>query len=169
MNIEPHFLSRFLRLGPGPHHAANAPAISNPRLQRLYELWDTKRGGSLVAPARSDFSIAEFKPWLGNLLILDNIGAREDIRFRLYGTNLAELFGFDLTYKTVLESTLLIGDRPLVEYQEVSQQQRPIHVSRFTPTARRHIAVDKLALPLMSHDRVDQILAAIYPSEPDEI
>jgi hypothetical protein len=169
MNIEPHFLSRFLRLGPGPHHTANAPAIGNPRLQRLYELWDAKRGSSRVAPARSDFSIAEFKPWLGNLLILDNIGAREDIRFRLYGTNLVELFGFDLTYKTVLESTLLIGDRPLVEYQEVSQQQRPVHVSRFTPTARRHIAVDKLALPLMSQDRVDQILAAIYPSEPDEI
>ncbi len=167
MMIETQFLPRYLRLGAGPHRAPAAPAIGNPTLQRLYELWDAKRGGSRAAPARSDFSIAEFKPWLGNLLILDNIGAREDIRFRLYGTNLVELFGFDLTYKTVLESTLLIGDRPLVEYQDVSQQQRPVYVSRFTPTARRHIAVDKLALPLMSHDRVDQILAAVYPSEPE--
>jgi hypothetical protein len=61
---------------------------------------------------------------------------------------------------------LLIGDRPLIEYQEVSQQQRPVYVSRFTPTARRHIQVDKLALPLISDHHVDQILAAIYPSDP---
>lgn len=167
MNIQTQFLPRYLRRDPGQSPGKMLPpVIGNPVLQQLYDLWDAKRGNRRAAPSRADFSILEFKPWLGNLLILDNIGPREDIRFRLYGSKLVELFGFDLTYKTVLDSMLLIGDRPLIEYQEVSQQQRPVYVSRFSPTARRHIQVDKLALPLISDDRVDQILAAIYPSEP---
>lgn len=165
MNLDTHFLPRYLRLGAGSQHGtAPPPAIGNPMLQKLYDLWNSKRG-TRAAPARADFSIVELKPWLGNLLILDNIGAREDIRFRLYGSKLVDLFGFDLTYKTVMDSTLLIGDRPLVEYQDVSRLQQPVYVSRFTPTAHRHIQVDKLALPLISDHRVDQILAAVYASE----
>ncbi|MCW0232637.1 MAG: PAS domain-containing protein [Ferrovibrio sp.] len=131
-------------------------------LRELYELWAAKRHGRL-APSRSDFSVFELKPWLGHLLILDNLHSREDIRFRLYGSNLTEIFGFDLTYKTVIDSVILIGDRPLVEYDEVSRLQRPVYVSRFSPSIRNHIQVDKLALPLMSGSKVDQILAGIYP------
>jgi hypothetical protein len=164
MNFHVHLFPRHRR------QAESLPAepseIGNPWLQQLHDLWDAKRGDR-VAPARSDFAIAEFKPWLGHLLILDNIGMRDDIRFRLYGSKLVELFGFDLTYKTVMESMLLIGDQPLIEYDTVSRAKRPVYVSRFTPTARRHIQVDKLALPLISDNRVDQILAAIYPSQPD--
>ncbi|MEK9967517.1 MAG: PAS domain-containing protein [Ferrovibrio sp.] len=162
MNIQAHLFPRYLRRPvvqePEPQ------AILNPRLQELHDLWNSKRENR-IAPARSDFTIGEFRPWLGHLLILDNVGSRDRIRYRLYGSKLVELFGFDLTNRTVLDSMLLIGDRALIEYETVARLGQPVHVSRYTPTAKRHIQVDKLALPLISDGHVDQILAAIYPSQ----
>jgi len=161
MNIQTHLFPRYLRRP--VEQEPESQAITNPHLQQLYDLWNSKRENRL-APARSDFTISEFKPWLGHLLILDNVSSRDRIRFRLYGSKLVELFGFDLTNRTVLDSMLLIGDRPLIEYDAVARLRQPVHVSRFTPTAKRHLQVDKLALPLISDGHVDQILAAIYPS-----
>ncbi len=141
---------------------AEAPAISSPALRALYDLWLDKRG-SRPAPSRSDFTIEDLRPWLGHLMILDCDG--EDISYRLYGTELVRIFGFDLTGRRVADCVPLIGQKPALEYREVIRSARPIYISRSSPSAREYLLMDKLALPLMDGGKVNKILAAIYLSE----
>ncbi|MEK9967550.1 MAG: PAS domain-containing protein [Ferrovibrio sp.] len=146
------------------YHDSNAEVgISHPRLQALFDLWNDKRG-SRQAPPRSDFSHEELRPWFGHLMLLDCLGDSE-YRYRLYGTELVRMFGFDLTGKTVRASTSRIGDKPLAEYEKVMRIGAPVYTSRISPSAREYLQVDKLALPLMEGGIVTRILGAIYLSD----
>ncbi len=145
------------------HDDSHDVTISHPALGALFDLWDAKRG-SRQAPPRSDFSHEDLLPWFGHLMILDCLDGNE-YRYRLYGTTLTQLFGFDLTGKTVSASADRIGAKPLDEYTRVVRIGAPIYVSRSSPSAREYLQVDKLALPLMEGGRVTKILGAIYPSD----
>lgn len=136
----------------------------HPKLRALFDLWDARRG-SRPAPARSDFSHEDLQPWFGHLMLLDCLDDNE-YRYRLYGTGLVRLFGFDLTGQTVSASADRIGDKPLEEYASVVRIGAPVYVSRISPSAREYLKVDKLALPLMEDGRVTRILGAIYLSDP---
>lgn len=140
------------------------PTIGNPALAALYDLWARKRGGR-PAPARTDFDIADLRPWFGHVMLLDVVDGGHDLRFRLYGTGLVAMFGFDLTGRLVSQTSDLIGERPLQEYREVIHSIAPSYVSRMSPSRREYLAVDKLALPLIDADgRVNKILGSIYLS-----
>jgi len=138
-------------------------AIANPHIRALYDLWNAKRG-TRQAPPRSDFSFEDLRPWFGHLMLLDCIGG-DEYRYRLYGTELVRLFGFDLTGKLVGDAASQIGDKPLDEYRQVVRIGAPAYVSRISPSAREYLQVDKLALPLMEGGRVTKILGAIYLSD----
>lgn len=142
---------------------AGGEVIARPNLQALYRLWSERRAGR-PAPSRDDFSVEDLRPWLGHLLLLDRIDG-DDFRYRLYGSSLVEIFGFDLTGRTVTAAAPLIGVSPLAEYRSVIAAGRPFHVSRASPSAREHLLMDKLALPLMDSGRITKILGAIYLSE----
>lgn len=142
---------------------ADAAKIQHPQLQSLYLLWRRKCAGR-PAPARADFAVEEWRPWLGHLMLLDCIEG-EDFRYRLYGTELAQLFGYDLSGLRVSELEALIGGKPIVEYRQVRRDGLPTYVSRASPSSRNFLAVDKLTLPLMEDGAVSKILAAIYLSD----
>jgi hypothetical protein len=146
------------------HDAETEVAISHPRLRALYDLWNTKRG-SRQAPPRSDFSHEDLLPWFGHLMLLDCLNG-SDCRYRLYGTALVGLFGFDLTGQTVRAAADRIGDKPMDEYSKVMRIGAPVYTSRISPSAREYLQVDKLALPLMEGGVVTKILGAIYLSDP---
>ena len=137
--------------------------IAHPQLRMLWELWERKRG-SRAAPSRADFSVEELRPWLGHLIIVDCLDG-DDFRFRLYGTTLVGIFGFDLTNRLLSEVTGQIGDRPAAEYQQVRRFGAPFYVARRSPSAREYLTMDKLALPLMDNGVVTKIMAAIYHSD----
>lgn len=143
--------------------AAGGDAITHPALRSLYELWDHQRG-TRQAPPRTDFPPELLRPWLGHLVVLDCLDDG-DFRYRLYGSHLVELFGFDLTGKTVSSTEDLIGDKPLKEYRQVCRIGAPVHASRISPSAREYLQVDKLALPLMEGGVVTKILGALYLSD----
>jgi len=151
------------RLRPMPSDDLILPANSHPSLVGLYDFWRSLCGGR-VAPARADFDVADLRPWLGNLMILD-IEPDGDFRYRLYGTGLVHIFGFDLSRRQVSETSHLIGDKPLAEYRQVRDYCQPVYAARFSPSAREYLAVDKLALPLVEAGAVNKILGAIYPSQ----
>lgn len=147
------------------HDDSHDVAISHPALRALFDLWDARRG-SRQAPPRSDFSHEDLQPWFGHLMLLDCLEGGE-YRYRLYGTKLTQLFGFDLTGKMVGASSDRIGDKPQDEYAKVVCIGAPVYASRISPSAREYLQVDKLALPLMEGGRVTKILGAIYPSDGD--
>jgi hypothetical protein len=137
--------------------------IAHPQLRSLHDLWNAKRG-SRQAPPRSDFSFEDLRPWFGHLILLDCLDNHE-YRYRLYGTSLVGIFGFDLTGKNVSDAAGQIGDKPLDEYRQVARIGAPVYASRISPSAREYLKVDKLALPLMEGGAVTKILGAIYLSD----
>lgn len=156
-------MMQFKRQSLPDHDDSQDVAVFHPRLRALFELWDARRG-SRQAPARSDFSHDDLLPWFGHLMLLDCIDSGE-FRYRLYGSQLAQLFGFDLTARLVGASVDRIGDMPQDEYARVARIGVPVYSSRISPSAREYLQVDKLALPLMEGGRITKILGAIYLSD----
>lgn len=143
-------------------YEGDATVIAHPRLRTLYDLWQDRRG-SRQAPSRRDFAVEDLKPWFGHLMVLDCL-ADDSFCYRLYGTELVRMFGFDLTGRAVDAVADRIGALPDAEYRQVRRIGAPLHVSRSSPSAMEYLLVDKLALPLMEAGEVTKILAAIYPS-----
>lgn len=59
---------------------------------------------------RDDFQMEKLRPWLGNVMVLEFLPDREDFRYRLYGSRIAERTGFDMTGKCVSDFRSAIGD-----------------------------------------------------------
>jgi len=156
-------MMQFKRQSLSYHDDSHDVAISHPKLRALFDLWEAKRG-SRQAPPRSDFSHEDLLPWFGHLMMLDCLDTNE-YRYRLYGTALTQIFGFDLTNRMVSASADRIGEKPLDEYAKVVRIGAPVYASRISPSAREYLQVDKLALPLMEGGRVTKILGAIYLSD----
>lgn len=146
-----------------PEAGDAAASIAHPSLRRLYEFWREKCAGRR-APLRADFSVEELRPWLGHLMIIDCIEG-DDFRYRLYGSGLVAIFGFDLTGMLVSEATARIGEKPLLEYRQVRTLQVPSYVARSSPSSREYLTMDKLALPLVENGAVNKIIGAIYRSD----
>src|SRR5215469_17698305 len=76
--------------------------IRHPDLQRLYDYWDSRRGGRRY-PARSDLDPVEFGFALGNVTLIDVLYEPLRFRFRLMGGLQAQRVGQDMTGKMVDE------------------------------------------------------------------
>jgi hypothetical protein len=77
--------------------------LEAPDFQLVFDLWRRKRG-SKRAPARSDFDpMAEMRPALPRLMLLDVLRDPPDFRYRLAGTETFFVHGAELTGKSVLD------------------------------------------------------------------
>lgn len=67
--------------------------FTRPELIALGALWREKASGGV--PSRADFDMRALKPFLRNIAFLERHGAEDDarFRFRLFGSNLVQLFG----------------------------------------------------------------------------
>lgn len=141
-------------------------AISE-KIRSLYRLWQDKRGDR-VAPARSDFDVEEFMPWIGRLIIYEVIGEAEDFRYRLVGTDLVRIHGLDLTGRVVSEACYTAGNtRTLVNLAEVCRKRQPRYRNDGQVTVKQWArAMERLFLPLSSDGRtVDRILCFVAMEE----
>ncbi len=83
--------------------AVEETAIEHPVLRRLYAYWDDKRGGRAM-PARPDLDPVEIPLLLRHLILLDVTYDPLRFRVRLYGTEVADLRGRDLTGRYLYEA-----------------------------------------------------------------
>ncbi len=67
-----------------------------PSFCRFYELWLSKRGNR-IAPAWCDFDFFELEEWWGKMSIMDIRHDPFDYCYRLWGTELTNLFDYDAT------------------------------------------------------------------------
>jgi hypothetical protein len=135
----------------------------HPKLAQLLDLWNRKRGGRSM-PARRDIDTIELREWLGNLILVDvaedNGGA---YHYRVYGTKLVDLFGYELTGKAVshfasMRQPLIAGD-----YDRVRRDKTPVYFDRQGVARGEAVRIQTLALPLSSTGaEVEMILAAVY-------
>src|SRR3546814_2121557 len=84
---------------------ASGPALD------LARLWQAKRPGRAVT-ARRDLDPGDLQPWFGDLLIADVLDAPRDFRFRLFGTNIANAVGRDLTGRRLSDPDTLDDHAP---------------------------------------------------------
>lgn len=127
----------------------------------LVKLWQSKRGDRLF-PARSDFKVTDFRPWLGRIAIANLESDPFNVRFVLWGTELAIWWGADYTKKSLGD----LAKRPEL-FKEVegkyffdmksdpfiglAEGQLEQHYNRY----RKLMSVD---LPLGSNGTVEQVL-----------
>jgi hypothetical protein len=137
----------------------------HPKLASLLDLWNRKRG-SRTMPARRDIDTVELREWLGNLILVDVVADNDEAyRYRVYGTKLADLFGYELTGKVVshfasMRQPLVVGD-----YDRVRRDKTPVYFDRRGVARGDPVRIQTLALPLSATGaEVEMILAAVYVS-----
>ena len=143
-------------------------AIRSPALRRLAGYWQQRhrpRGG---LPGRSDIDPSDFVWLLGRVFLIEVLQERPelDFRFRLFGSQMAQVYGRDLTGRRLSE----IDDREFSaalrpDYMAVVETGLPSHRrGRLEWSGRGHIGYERILLPLAGDgERVDMLLgASIY-------
>ena len=144
-------------------------SVTHPKIRRMHEYWLSKRSGRAM-PRRADIDVLELRDCLGNLCLLDVIGtAPRRFRFRVDGSNLAALTGFELTGKFVDEVPdpryrgFLIG-----LYERVVADRAPVFLANAAEWKGCGIEEISVTLPLSSDGAsVDGILDAVFPVRAD--
>lgn len=67
-----------------------------PLVRDLYDIWAAKRGGRDL-PDRHDFDPADLKSLMANMMIVEPLPSPFRLRYRLVGTRVAKVSGFDFT------------------------------------------------------------------------
>jgi len=129
--------------------------------QKLFEWWNTARGKRQF-PNRHDFSPTEMVPILSSIVLLDVIPEAPTYRFRLVGTLVTDVLGFDPTGKLLEEvpSTENLRER----YDWIHQNKKPYLCTNIpTRWARKDFkAYSTLVLPLgPTDDEVTMIMGSL--------
>lgn len=139
------------------------PPDSDPRLRHLAEYLTSKAPAGRL-PGRQHIipnEIPELLPYLTLLSIVERESGDLRYRFRLVGTHVVELFGFDPTGKFVEEA--LPPERTpdiLKRYNQTVRTKRPTyHVGQFQQKGREHVRFERAAFPLARNgEDVDMLI-----------
>lgn len=100
------------------HDFERVPQVLHPRLQRFLDYWLKKRGDRRM-PTREDVDPTEIQPLLPGICLLDihyQGEAVDRVRFRLAGTEIYEMAGFEVTGRFIDQIM------PSERYAEVHRQ-----------------------------------------------
>jgi len=117
-------------------------------------------------PSRADIDPLELRDCLGNLCLLDVIGAGpRRFRFRVDGSNLAALTGFELTGKFVEDvPDPRYRDFLIALYERVVLTKAPVFLANDEEWKGCGVQEISVTLPLSSDGvDVDGILDAVFP------
>lgn len=140
--------------------------IRSPALGRLFRDWQQAATATGALPAHDFVDPLRLRFLLGSLALLDiEDRDRELYRYRLFGTRIVELRGFDLTGRLVSENPdPALREFLLRAYGNVVDQQAPELTVNGYPVWDRVVIYEVLCLPLSATGRsVTRILAALVP------
>ena len=131
-------------------------------LQRLYKDWKARVSGGI--PRRDDFDPVDFRYILGRMSIIEIRREPRRYFYRLHGTELGGLLGFDLTGK-------YLDEAPNPHWAALARQHNdavatsgiPCVTRRFDQAAgSRQFNVEVLGLPISSDgDTLDMLITAV--------
>lgn len=138
----------------------------SPKTVDLYRYWDSRRGGRPM-PRRADIDPVDMRAWLSRLSLIEVGACGRLFRYRLVGTEIVALRGFDPTGRNV-EAAWPNEDAEMVQaaYRQVAAEKAPVFCH---PAQRRHWERDPVVgvmlLPLSADgETVDQILGYLNDS-----
>lgn len=161
----------FLRHGLRPPVARwNPRAEDLPTAQLPFVLayWHSLRNAAgHVAPEHIDpFAL---KPALGYILLIDVLEGGEDFRYRLYGSEIARVAGFDMTGKRTSQMVTgsLASTFYIAGYRALLRRPEPLFTWHEMPMQITINNWDRIVLPLTDSDgRISRILTCNMPGEP---
>lgn len=149
---------------PGQEDAALEPFVS------LIALWREKSAGRSF-PAWSDFDIMDFQAWWGWLYVRDVIAFEPmSLRYRLWGTQVTELYGVDVTGQVIEQDVasetadlLGVADTDYRFFRHVLQnRQIGVMSGQQRWRNRGHVWYSMLCLPLADDgENPDKIFSAV--------
>lgn len=134
--------------------------LDKPALRQLYTYWDTKRADRPY-PGREDIDPLDLRFMIGSLLLVDIEPAAPRFRYRLFGTDIAQRQGFDMTGK-------YLDQHPWPElaamarqtYIGVMESHKPALIRRRGLIGDQYVSHQSLVLPL-GHAMVEMLLIGV--------
>jgi hypothetical protein len=148
----------------------NPPASELPtkQLPFVLNLWQSLRDADgRVAPEQIDPFL--LRPALGYILLMDVLDDGADFYYRLYGSEVARVAGFDMTGKRTSQIVTgsLAGNFYIAGYRALLKRPEPMFTWHEMPMQITINNWDRIVLPLTGPDgRVTRILACNMPGLP---
>lgn len=115
------------------------------KLRRLNDHWRGLADDGL--PARSDFYPEDVAYMLGNLALIELCEQTGVLRYRLFGTALAERYERDLTGTAVAETSETLARFFAAAFRGVLREQRPLYTRHLPPKKSEVNDCQRLILP----------------------
>ncbi|HWK45301.1 MAG TPA: PAS domain-containing protein [Stellaceae bacterium] len=132
-------------------HPISDAVLLSVRQRALFDLWLACRNGKPM-PARQDVDVLDLKPWLGDLHMLKAEGDGSDFRYLIFGTNIAQYIGREMTGKLMSEAPEpRLAALTIASYRRVWQTGIPHLIKRpsvVTGFRVQQAVRDYLVLPL---------------------
>jgi len=148
----------------------NTPASEFGPFESFVDLWRSRWTGDAL-PAWRDFAFEDFAEWYGWLFVEDVIpGGDGDVRFRLWGTSIVNLYDYEMTGKLMSEAEPGFFDPP--EFELTSKIVDEGVIVRGTGSInwqnRGHKSISHIELPLSEDGKtIDKILGALQDLTPE--
>ena len=138
-----------------------------PELQALLHHWMDRCHGRAM-PARGDFDVIDMKPWLGNLNLVDVERNPLNFRYRVYGTNVADMLRKELTGHRIEDNPSSMVAEVRVSYERVVETRAPFYQRVDFVAINEFFRFHRLLLPLSDDDKVvAQVLVGNTPIKGD--
>lgn len=151
-----------------PGHLAEQ--LKHPTLRAFYDYWQTlvARHGLPGRQHVDPWAIRTLLPWLFMLdVVVPPPWAR--FRFRLAGTAIVELYGCELTGKTLHEALPEHAERLTVRCSEIVTSRQPsYHSCSMAAANRSDITVEYLVCPLAKDGQTVNMLIGVTCPAPDD-
>lgn len=138
--------------------------LETPMLRDLLAYWQRRRPAADRLPGRADIDPADIPTLLPHVFLVDVRRAPLVYRYRLFGTELAEAYGRDITGK-VLDELFTDGFRKAVAlvFNHVVDHRAPLRTfGTMAWREKHHLRFEAIQLPLAADGAaVDMILGAV--------
>lgn len=127
----------------------SAERIATPQLRFLLEYW-TRLERARRFPALRQLDPVEMRPALGYIMLVDAVDGGQDFRYRLYGSTISFVSGFDMTGRLLTEhpSSTYNIEYSLAVYRACLARQEPAHTTHYPSGTAKTRAWQRLILPL---------------------
>lgn len=159
-------------------HGASAPFVvwkPNPEQLRsepprhVLAHWSGLAAGSRL-PGHRQVDPLHLRPALGYVMLLDVVEGSQDFRYRLYGSVIARVSGFDMTGKLLSEhpASAFVTEFSLAVGCAAVRRREPIYTVRRPAGTPDTSLWERLVLPLVdADDRVIRLLVVATPLDRD--
>ena len=119
-------------------HLLPIEGLNSPKLRAAYDYWNARRG-TRAMPSRADIRPEDMVGLLGNAMLVDVTYDPPDLRYRLFGSDIALAHGADFTGLSVKEiEPEGFNDLIWRQYMEVVASREPrVHKVIYGPGGRQ--------------------------------